>query len=252
VSPFAIRTAIIAALLLAWELVPRLGLIPALFLSPLSASLEIATHSYPLYLANLWTTLWEIALGLVIACGGGVVLGGVVGAFSFARGLLLPLISSAYAVPFVVLYPLITVWLGIGSASKIAFAGIYGLIPVLLTTAAGVQSIDRNLILTARSLGASGFTLIFKVRLPATIPAVLAAIKLGAALVVVGVIVAEMLVSTAGIGYLIAHNRTVFNTPEVYLGILVVLGIAWSVERLLSLLERRFANWSLHTQKNRT
>jgi len=248
-SPLAARTLIIAALCAAWEILPRAGLIPTLFLSPLSASAQVALHSYPVYLANLWVTVWEIALALLIACGGGVLLGGAIGAFSYSRRVLLPLISSVYAVPFVVLYPLATVWLGIGSASKVAFAGLYGLIPTVLATAAGVQLIDRNLILAARSIGARGITLVVRILLPATIPTVLAAVKIGAALVIVGVVVGEMLVSTAGIGYLIAQNRTSFNTPEVYLAIVVVLGIAWALERALFFLERRFANWSLHTQK---
>lgn len=250
-SPGAIRLLIALSVVLTWEALPRLGVVPRLFLEPFSASVEVALRQYPTYLSNLWVTLWEIALALVIACGGGVVLGGAIGALPFTRRLLLPLVSSLYAVPFVVLYPLLTAWLGIGSESKIAFAGIYGLIPTLLTTAAGVQSIDRGLIRTARSIGAKGPVLVFKVILPAAIPATFAGVKIGAALVVVGVIVAQMLVSTAGIGFVIAQNRTIFNTAEVYLAILLVLAIAFLLERILFVVERRFAGWSLHTQKGR-
>ena len=248
--PLVIRLGVIALVLALWEILPRIGAVPKLILSPFSESIEVAFRAGDVYLANLWITLAEIGAALLIACGGGVLAGGALGAFPRLCRLLLPFVSSAYAVPFVVLFPLFTAWLGIGSLSKIVFAGIYGFIPAVLTTAAGVRAIDRHLLLVARALGARGPALILKVVLPAAIPVVLSAVKVGAALVVVGVIVSEMLVSTGGIGYLIAQNRTAFNTPEVYLAILVVVVIAWMIERAIFLLERRFATWSLHTQKS--
>ena len=60
------------------------------------------------------------------------------------RNLLLPVFSSLYAVPIVILYPIFTAWFGIGSESKIAFAGIYGFFPVMLSTAAGIRTIDQH------------------------------------------------------------------------------------------------------------
>ena len=71
------------------------------------------------------------------------------------RNLLLPVFSSLYAVPIVILYPIFTAWFGIGSESKIAFAGIYGFFPVMLSTAAGIRTIDQQFLLAARSMGAT-------------------------------------------------------------------------------------------------
>ena len=71
------------------------------------------------------------------------------------RNLLLPVFSSLYAVPIVILYPIFTAWFGIGSESKILFAGVYGFFPVMLSTAAGIRTIDPQLLLAARSMGAS-------------------------------------------------------------------------------------------------
>ena len=92
---------------------------------------------------------------MLIACGGGILVGALVGGLAVLRNLLLPVFSSLYAVPIVILYPIFTAWFGIGSESKIAFAGVYGFFPVMLSTAAGIQTIDQSFLVAARSMGAS-------------------------------------------------------------------------------------------------
>ena len=100
-------------------------------------------------------TLYEVALAMLIACGGGILVGALVGGLALLRNLLLPVFSSLYAVPIVILYPVFTAWFGVGSESKIAFAGIYGFFPVMLSTAAGIRTIDPQFMLAARSMGAT-------------------------------------------------------------------------------------------------
>lgn len=151
--------------------------------------------------------------------------------------------SSLYAVPLVVLYPVFTAWFGIGPEAKVAFASVYGFFPTMLATAAGIQTIDPNLILTARSMGATPAQRLFRVILPAAIPTVLAGLRLGGALVIIGVVVAEMLISSAGIGYLITSSRTVLNSPNVFAGVLLVLAIAMGFDLAMRALERRAAVW---------
>ena len=91
---------------------------------------------------RLLVTLYEVAVAMLIACGVGILVGALVGGIALLRDLLLPVFSSLYAVPIVILYPIFTAWFGIGSESKIAFAGIYGFFPVMLSTAAGIRTID--------------------------------------------------------------------------------------------------------------
>ena len=100
-------------------------------------------------------TLYEVAFAMLIACGGGILAGALVGGFALLRDLLLPVFSSLYAVPIVILYPIFTAWFGVGSESKIAFAGIYAFFPVMLSTAAGIRTIDPQFLLAARSMGAT-------------------------------------------------------------------------------------------------
>ena len=154
-APATVRWALLMVLLALWEFVPTTGVIPELFLPALSKTLYVLWVDRAVYFAALLVTLYEVALSMLIACGLGILAGAVVGGLAVLRNLLLPIFSSLYAVPIVILYPIFTAWFGIGSESKIAFAGIYGFFPVMLSTAAGIRTIDPQFVLAARSMGAT-------------------------------------------------------------------------------------------------
>ena len=140
-SPSTVRWTILVVLLVLWEFIPTTGLLPELFLPALSKTLNVLYIDRHIYFAALLVTLYEVALSMLIACGLGILAVAVVGGVAVLRNLLLPIFSSLYAVPIVILYPIFTAWFGIGSQSKIYFAGIYGLFPVMLSTAAGIRTI---------------------------------------------------------------------------------------------------------------
>jgi NitT/TauT family transport system permease protein len=235
------QAALYLAILAAWELLPRTGVIPRLFVPPLSEALAALVADRREYLASLPTTFGEILVSYVIVCGGGIVVGQLIGSSLTARRMLLPMLRSAYAVPLVVLYPVMMVWFGLGSGSKIGFASIYAFIPTMLTAVAGVAALSPALAETARALGATRAQQILYISLPASLPSIVAALRLGGALVIVGVIVAQMLGSADGLGYLITRYRTLLNSPGVYAGIVLVLGITGMHEILLRRLEQKVA-----------
>lgn len=219
------------------------GILPELFLPALSKTLAVLYIDRHIYFAALLVTLYEVALSMVIACGLGIVVGAVVGGFAILRNLLLPVFSSLYAVPIVILYPIFTAWFGIGSESKIIFAGIYGFFPVMLSTAAGIRTIDPQFLLAARSMGATLLQQITRVIIPASLPTVFAGLRLGGALTIIGVVVAEMLTASAGIGYLVTLNRTILDSPRVFAAILAILVLAIAYHILARSLESRMVVW---------
>jgi NitT/TauT family transport system permease protein len=235
------RAALYGGILAAWEILPRAGVVPRLFVPPLSEALATLVADRREYLGSLPTTFGEIAVSYLIVCGGGILLGQAIGASAAARRTILPLLRSAYAVPLVVLYPVMMVWFGLGSESKIAFASIYAFIPTLLTAVAGVTALSPALAETARAFGATRMQQILYIALPASLPSIVAALRLGGALVIVGVIVAQMLGAAEGLGFLITRHRTLLNSPGVYAGIVLVLLITGLHEVLLRGLERRVA-----------
>ncbi len=203
-----------------------------------------AYRAYPMHIQNLRVTLGEVAAALVIACGGGVMLGAPIGSVPPLRRTLGPLLSSLYAIPLVVLYPLMAAWLGIGSESKIAFASVHGMIPAALARAAGIQGIDAQLSLAAKSMDATLFQRIVHVIVPAAIPSILSGVRIGGALAIVAVGLAQMLLPTAGRGFVITTYRTLLDGPHVFAAILCVLVIALAFDWAVRLLERRTAPWS--------
>ena len=242
-SPRTVRRLIGLALLVAWEAVPRLGLLPELFLPPLTKTLAVLWFHRYIYAAALMVTLYEVAIAMLIACGAGILLGAVVGGVASIRKLMLPVFSSLYAIPIVILYPIFTAWFGIGSGSKIAFAGVYGFFPVMLSTAAGIRTIDEQYLLAARSMGATLPQLIARVIIPASIPTVLTGLRLGGALTIIGVVVSEMLTSASGIGYLVTMNRTILDSPRVFAAIIVVLALSVVFDIAVRALERYTMVW---------
>ena len=242
-APAAVRWTILVVLLALWEFVPTTGLLPELFLPALSKTLAVLYTDRHIYFAALLVTLYEVALSMLIACGLGIMVGAVVGGLAVLRNLLLPIFSSLYAVPIVILYPIFTAWFGIGSESKIAFAGIYGFFPVMLSTAAGIRTIDPQFVLAARSMGATLPQLITRVIIPASVPTVFAGLRLGGALTIIGVVVAEMLTSSAGIGYLVTLNRTILDSPRVFAAILAILVLSIAYYMMARALESRMVVW---------
>jgi len=251
-SPATVRRALLVTLLVLWELVPRLGLLPELFLPSMSKTLTVLWQDARIYGHAVLVTLMEVALAMVIACGGGILAGAAVGGFARLRNLLLPVFSSLYAVPIVILYPVFTAWFGVGSESKIAFAGIYAFFPVLLSTAAGIQTIDPQFLLAARSMGANLVQQITRVIIPASVPTVFAGLRLGGALTIIGVVVSEMLTASAGIGYLVTLNRTILDSPRVFAGILAILVLSIAYYMLARALESRMVVWQSAGRQQRS
>ena len=113
----------------------------------------------------------------------------------------------------------------------------------MLSTAAGIRTIDPQFLLAARSMGATLPQQITRVIIPASLPTVFAGLRLGGALTIIGVVVSEMLTSAAGIGYLVTLNRTILDSPRVFAAILMILR---AVDRLLpaGARDRAAASWS--------
>ena len=187
-SPRQLQLSVGLLFFLAWEMAPRLGLVPPIILASLSETLAVPFTQFSTFGPALVVTLSEIVGALAIAYVGGGVIGIIVGSSRVLRVTALPLISSVYAIPFVVIYPILTAWLGIGTASKVWFGGIYGFFPMALASAAGVQTVDSRYVMAARAMGASRFQLLTQIYVPAALPSIVSGLRLGGALVTIGVV----------------------------------------------------------------
>jgi NitT/TauT family transport system permease protein len=227
----------------AWEAVRRFNLVGPLLLASPSEIVGALFKSWPDYLAALRFTVAEILIALVLAWALGIGSGVIAGMNSFFGAVSGPLWSSLFAVPLITWYPLFMVWFGLGMASKIAYAVVSGFFPIAINTMNGVRGVDPRYFVFARAIGCSRLQVVTRILLPMAMPSIVSGLRVGTALVVIGVIVAEMLASLGGIGYQISYYQSIYETGHVYLGILFALGCALAANWGLSLVERRFTHW---------
>lgn len=205
--------------LLVWEALYRLHILnPLIFASP-SLAVQSAIDNSSDFITACQITASEIVIAVALSSIGGVAAGALVGSTRLASRIFVPLISALIAIPFVILYPVLMAWFGIGPQSKIVFGVLLGFFPIALNTAVGVRSIDPGYIRMASAMGASPAQILAKVMVPLAMPAVIVGLRLGTSLVVVGVILTEMLASTGGIGYVIATSQSMFQTGNIMVGI---------------------------------
>lgn len=200
--PGLARLGVVVMLLLIWEISARFFL-DRDFISPpslvvLSLDSLFRTPGVP---AALRLTLYEIAVGFVLSAAIGTGIGLLVGLSRFAHRSFMPIILLLYGLPQVTILPIFVLLFGIGAASKIAFGVSHGMFPIMLAVAAGVQRINPVLLTSARSMGASPAQVLRHVIFPHMVPSFFAGLRLGMTGVLLGVLLAELYVSTAGIGY---------------------------------------------------
>jgi NitT/TauT family transport system permease protein len=237
----AARLGILVSVLAIWEIAYRAGVLsPIIFAAP-SLILSAAGKDGWTFLLAFRLTMLEITTAVLFAWGLGVGFGIVAGVWPIVARICAPILSSLIAVPLVVLYPVLLAWLGLGPGSKIVFGVISGVFPIALNTLVGVQSIDRGYVVMARAMGASPRQIMFQVMAPLALPTIVSGLRLGTALIVIGVVLSEMLASTDGIGFWISYHRGIFNTGQVYLGILLALIAAGIANFVLSLIERSYS-----------
>jgi NitT/TauT family transport system permease protein len=236
-----VRLGIPLSILAVWEIAYRAGVLsPIIFAAP-SLILSAAAKDGWTFLSAFRLTMFEITVAIMVAWSLGIAFGVFAGVWPIVARICAPILSSLIAVPLVVLYPIFVAWLGLGPGSKIVFGVISGVFPIALNTLVGVQNIDRGYVVMAKAMGASPRQIMFQVMAPLALPTIVSGLRLGTALIVIGVVLSEMLASTDGIGFWISYHRGIFNTGQVYLGILLALIAAWMANLVLSLIERAYS-----------
>jgi len=232
--------------LLFWELVSRLLVANALFLA---APSQIVDAIYQLTLTgelgrHIYISSIEFVIGYVIAAVIGIALGFGMASNARFKQAMQPWISGFYATPTIALAPLFILWLGIGIWSKVLVVIFLVLFPVTINTEAGLRTTSERLIEMLKSFGASRSQIFFKVSLPSALPFILAGLKLGIGRGLIGVVVAELFGSRAGLGRLISQSADAFNMPELFAGVIVlaVAGIAMTAG--FGWLEKRLVPWT--------
>jgi ABC-type nitrate/sulfonate/bicarbonate transport system permease component len=239
-----VRLGVVALLLIVWEIAARWFIDP-LFISPpsrvlLSLGTVWHTNGVP---AALRLTLFELAVAFAIAVVIGLTVGLAVGLRPFARRSLMPIILLLYGLPQITILPLFILYFGIGPASKIAFGVTHGMFPITIAIVAGVQNLKPILLVSARSMGASRWQILRWVVFPHMIPSFFAGMRLGMSGALLGVLLAELYVSTAGIGHFTTMFTENFDPTKLFGLVAMLATMAIMLNEIVRRAETRFSRW---------
>ncbi|NBD23657.1 ABC transporter permease [Paenibacillus glycinis] len=241
----ALGAALPAIVLIVWQLAGGAGWIDPLFLPTpfaiLNAFKELALHGQLAH--HFGVSAWRAAAGFLIGGGLGFAVGLTAGFYRRAEHLLDPSIQLLRMVPHLAIAPLVILWFGFGETSKIAIIACGAFFPLYLNTLTGIRGVDNRLFEVTRVLGFGRRTQVFRLILPAAMPNILLGVRLSLALSWLGLVVAELLGSTSGIGFLINVAKQNSATGEIFVGIFIFAAVGKAVDSLVRLLERKWLHW---------
>jgi NitT/TauT family transport system permease protein len=241
----AIRYSPLLLLAFAWEIAPRLGIIDADILPPLSAVAKAwmrLLRDGDLAVNGL-SSLHDLAAGLALGIAVGVVLGVSMAWYRSVEILLNPLIRVLYPLPRSALIPVMILWFGLGAASKVAAVFLGCLLPVVIGAFNGARGVEQVLIWSALAAGAKRHQVLWDVVLPAAMPEILAGIRNALALSFILLVAAELLISQRGMGYLISSFGEGGAYDAMFAGVLTVSAVGFLADRAYLLLMGWALRW---------
>ena len=243
---FGLRLSVLVIVLGAWEIAGRTMGSNLTF--PPASAVAVAFVEV-IITPELWGAVAETLQAFVLGFALALVSGLMVGLLT-ARYQVLDRLSALYlrillTAPLAPLVPLLIGLFGIGLASRVALVFLFSIAVIALNTQTGVRHVDATLVEMATSFGASELTVFRRVRLPGAVPAIMAGVRLGAARAVVGMVVAELIIVSVGLGRLLNIYRGQFAAPEMFAVVIVILLIGVAVLVSVRLVERRLTSWKL-------
>ncbi len=236
-----IRTAVVVGFILLLELLCRYGVIGRMTMIPPS---EMATHLWRLLQsgranADIAETLSNVAVAFASAVVGGFVIGSILHSVPRLRRAVDPFLATYYAIPFFAFYPLLVVIFGLNAAPIILIGFLFGVVAMIINTMNGLDRIPRVLIKTARVNGLGPVRTAWLIKLPSAAPQLFTGIKLAIAYSFIGVIAAEFIMSTSGLGYSIAFAFNNFDNRTMYALMLFIITLVTIVNAFFHVWERR-------------
>lgn len=249
-TALAIPLVVSATVLVAWEILARLGVLsPVLFSSPTvilrTLAGAIATGEM---LRNAVATLARTSLGLLFGAIPGLLLGFAMGASPTLRRALDPLLAAVHPIPKIAILPLLMLFFGIGEGARIAVAAVAAFFPMLINTMAGVRQINPLYFEVAESYGASRARIFRRVIVPGSLPMVFSGARLAVNVTLLVTIAAEIVMADRGLGSLVWLAWETLRVELLYATLIVIAVLGVLLTGGLRLLRRALAPWQVERE----
>ncbi|HET7849337.1 MAG TPA: ABC transporter permease [Pseudolabrys sp.] len=227
------------AVIVLWQIaVPLSGLSEFILPTPFSIGKRLVAD-FPLMMAQLSYTAFEVVAGFGLAVAIGIPLALAVFYWRPFERAVFPLMVALQTIPKVALAPLLVVYLGYGWAPKISLAFLISFFPIVISTVVGLQSLDKGLVNLVRSMGANEWQTFIKVRLPAALPSVFGGFKVAISLAVIGAIIGEYVAAERGLGYLQLQANARFDTALNFATVVVISVLGVVLYFIVAFIERK-------------
>src|SRR4249919_3072368 len=239
------RVISIVLLLTTWEVVARSGIVTPFQLPALSNVLErIWSDAVSGDLAiNTTVTLYRAMVGFFIAAVGGIVLGMVMSRNALARWFFDPIISVGFPMPKIAFLPVVMLWLGVFDISKITMISVEAIFPVVTATIIGIRGVERELLWSARNMGAGERELLWQIALPAALPQIITGLQVALPIALIVAIVTEMFMGGYGLGGAMNTASRFADSRGVFAGIVEIAVVGYALVKIMSLVRRRLLLW---------
>jgi ABC-type nitrate/sulfonate/bicarbonate transport system permease component len=239
----------VLVLLVAWEAFARSGRVTPFMLPPFSAVVErIYADAIGGDLAhNLGLTMYRAMAGFVIAAAGGIALGAAMSRNRIVRWFFDPIISVGFPMPKIAFLPIIILWLGLYDVSKISIVVFDAIFPVITATLAGIASVDRELIWSARNMGASEREVLWQIALPAALPQILTGLQVALPIALIVAIIGEMAMGGYGLGGAMMTASRFADSRGVFAGIVEIAIVGYVLIKAMAWMRRRLLAWHQET-----
>jgi ABC-type nitrate/sulfonate/bicarbonate transport system permease component len=235
----------ILALAVAWEVAARSGAFTPYMLPALSAVLEriwsdLITGDL---LINTGVTLYRALTGFLIGAVAGIVLGMGICRNRLANWFFDPIISVGFPMPKIAFLPVVMLWLGVYDMSKITMISVEAIFPVVTATIIGIRGVERELLWSARNMGAGERELLWQIALPAALPQIITGLQVALPIALIVAIVTEMFMGGYGLGGAMNTAARFADSRGVFAGIVEIAVIGYALVKGMGLIRRRLLLW---------
>lgn len=232
-------------LLVAWEATTRAGLFTPFMLPSLSSIAGRIADDYASgdLMMSIGTTLWRALAGFAISAVGGVLLGVLISQYRVVRWFFDPIISVGFPMPKIAFLPIMILWLGLFDVSKITMIAFNAIFPVVTATIAGIEGVEKQIIWSARNLGAGRKRLMWDILLPAALPQILTGLQVALPIALIVGVLTEMAMGGYGVGAVMQTASRMADSPGVFAGIIEIAIVGYVLVRVMNVIRRRLLRW---------
>lgn len=213
-----------------------------LFPAP-SQIFEVIAEKNEIMLYHTLMTLEATVIGFALALVIGIIFAVGIVHFVILRDTLYPTLIMFNSFPKIAIAPLFVIWIGVGLESKVANSFLVALFPIVINAIMGLINMDPELLELVRAMSRSRWVLFWKIRLPHSLPYLLAGCKIAITLAVIGTIVGEFISGRTGLGYLVLAANNYFNTPMAFTALAYLVVMSLCLYGLVILAERLLLPW---------